>query len=56
MSTDTQVAHQTVLHGAQHPSALLLSVTPASGDYHAATVMPAMLFSSPTSAADTFTV
>jgi putative CocE/NonD family hydrolase len=39
-STATQVAHQTVLHDAQHPSALVLPVIPASSSGEASTMFP----------------
>jgi len=39
-STATQVAHQTVLHDAQHPSALVLPVIPASASGKASTTFP----------------
>jgi putative CocE/NonD family hydrolase len=39
-SATTQVAHQTVLHDAQHPSALVLPVIPASASGKASTTFP----------------
>jgi putative CocE/NonD family hydrolase len=39
-STTTQVAHQTVLHDAEHPSALVLPVIPASASSQPATTFP----------------
>ncbi|MGH3854597.1 MAG: CocE/NonD family hydrolase [Pseudonocardiaceae bacterium] len=39
-STATRVAHQTVLHDAQHPSALVLPVIPASASGKASTTFP----------------
>ncbi|MGH3687043.1 MAG: CocE/NonD family hydrolase [Pseudonocardiaceae bacterium] len=39
-STATQVAHQTVLHDAEHPSALILPVIPASASSKASTTFP----------------
>jgi uncharacterized protein len=39
-STATRVAHQTVLHDAQHPSALVLPVIPASASSPGSTTFP----------------
>ncbi|HEV7449961.1 MAG TPA: CocE/NonD family hydrolase [Pseudonocardiaceae bacterium] len=39
-STTTEVAHQTVLHDAQHPSVLILPVIPASASGKASTTFP----------------
>jgi putative CocE/NonD family hydrolase len=39
-STATRIAHQTVLHDAQHPSALVLPVIPASASGKASTTFP----------------
>jgi putative CocE/NonD family hydrolase len=39
-STATQVAHQTVLHDTEHPSALVLPIIPASASSKAATTFP----------------
>jgi uncharacterized protein len=39
-STETQVAHQTVLHDAGHPSALILPIIPVSASGQASTTFP----------------